>query len=766
MKKLIFNFLHITALVVLMLGVCNNHAFSQAQKHVLMLEKITGGWCPHCTLAMPVFDNLREKYPESIVLASYSSANGETRSTAAGDKFIAKAGFGGYPTMQISRITFSDGKGGSVRALGFSSNTDGTTSNFASTIDQILNNEPNAKINVEIDNYNYDPASKKVSATITCRFNVDMPTQVKLNLSNGGTATGPMGYYLSAIPIEDKLIYDQADAHNIPNNNIHNEVVRGMYPNENGMQLVIPAKQIVNNMVLAGTVITSNINFTSLVTVPANGKTIFCIADNFTYNNVINYNTIIQDQQVDLTSKVSPAYELIANETTRNVEANTEQNFVFTMKNLQTVPVTVSVKPTEMTFPTAPGWSAKLSFGSTYNDLSTGQALTKPLQPNETATCTLKVMVGNTPASKGTITLDYSSPQGNPTISKQFVINVNAAPPAFEFSNGPTEKSTKPTEVVEYTATVKNLKTSPISVNLKVLSVQKPSTLWKTELCINGNCNDAADGQKITKTIPPGESLVYTVKVTSGSVKGEKSLVKLNVSSPDGDPDKDVIFTTTAMGPAFTLSTPVIKKAVNAGDNAIFDATLTNNYSSKTNLKISATKVTLPSGWKIAVGTDGFFEPIKEGDKVDQILNDNEQIKFGIKVTTSKAGDEVGSITLKFETADGFVSYEETFKVASNQGGSGVSFEPVIAGGVTFNQNFPNPASLKTNFEVVLPSSLNTSLTVFSQDGKSLITLNQGKLSEGKHIIEVNVENLPSGNYNVMLRSGDQTLYRQMNVVR
>jgi hypothetical protein len=74
--------------------------------------------------------------------------------------------------------------------------------------------------------------------------------------------------------------------------------------------------------------------------------------------------------------------------------------------------------------------------------------------------------------------------------------------------------------------------------------------------------------------------------------------------------------------------------------------------------------------------------------------------------------------------------------------------------------------ALKTNFEVVLPSSLNTSLTVFSQDGKSLITLNQGKLSEGKHIIEVNVENLPSGNYNVMLRSGDQTLYRQMNVVR
>ena len=120
---------------------------------------------------------------------------------------------------------------------------------------------------------------------------------------------------------------------------------------------------------------------------------------------------------------------------------------------------------------------------------------------------------------------------------------------------------------------------------------------------------------------------------------------------------------------------------------------MTNNYSSKTNLKISASKVTLPSGWKIAVGTDGFFEPIKEGDKVDQILNDNEQIKFGIKVTTSKAGDEVGSITLKFETTDGFVSYEETFKVASNQGGSGVSFEPVIAGGAVSYTHLTLPTS-------------------------------------------------------------------------
>lgn len=730
------------------------------QKHRLVFEKCTGDWCPHCPLAKPVFEGLKEKYGDDVVLLSYSGANGDVRATKTGDNFIAKAGFGGFPTTFLSRYVFNDGKGGLIRALGFSSDATGTINYFSSIMEQIWQNEPDAKINLDIESYSYDAATKLVKAKIVCRFNVNLPSKVKLN---NGTTTS-MNYYVTAISKEDGMNYQQADAHAVPNSNIHDEVVRGMFPNEYGFQLKIPASAIVKDEVQAGTVVSADFSFNPNIVNLKNGHIAFLINDNYIVNGSPSWNTVIQAQEVPLESKILPAYDLVANETSRTADANTEQIITFTLKNLQTAPVTVNVTPSEMTFPTAPGWNAKLSFGSTYNDLSVGQPLSKQLQPNETATCSLKVTVGNTPASKATIKLDFASPQGNPAVTKEFTINVNAAPPAFEFSNSATDKPGKPAEIVEYKASAKNLRQTPISMVLKVLSVQKPSADWGAEICIGADCNDASDGQKVTKTLQPGESIDYVVKVKTGATKGEKALVKLNITSPDGDPDKDVLFTTTALGPAFTMNSPVTKRGISPGANALFDANIQNNYSSQIKVKYTVSKINFPTGWKVLVGTDGFYEKADEGFNQQLTLNSNESAKLGIKVTTTDAPNESGSVTIKCETLDGLLSYEEVYKIST--GDAGVTAEEVSTGGVVFKQNYPNPAKTNTQFEVVLPSNLKVSLTVLDQSGKQVLTVDEANLPMGKNSINVDVTNLPSGTYNVVLQAGENKLYRNMNVVK
>jgi len=67
---------------------------------------------------------------------------------------------------------------------------------------------------------------------------------------------------------------------------------------------------------------------------------------------------------------------------------------------------------------------------------------------------------------------------------------------------------------------------------------------------------------------------------------------------------------------------------------------------------------------------------------------------------------------------------------------------------VVLSQNFPNPATEITRIEVEIPEGVNQlNLTVTDMNGKVAKRINLTNLNSGKEFIELDVNDLPNGQY-------------------
>jgi len=80
----------------------------------------------------------------------------------------------------------------------------------------------------------------------------------------------------------------------------------------------------------------------------------------------------------------------------------------------------------------------------------------------------------------------------------------------------------------------------------------------------------------------------------------------------------------------------------------------------------------------------------------------------------------------------------------------------------SLSQNYPNPFNPTTKIEFTLAKSGFTELKVFDILGSEIESLISGELSAGKHEVEFNGSNLPSGIYFYRLKSGDFIQTRKM----
>jgi hypothetical protein len=78
----------------------------------------------------------------------------------------------------------------------------------------------------------------------------------------------------------------------------------------------------------------------------------------------------------------------------------------------------------------------------------------------------------------------------------------------------------------------------------------------------------------------------------------------------------------------------------------------------------------------------------------------------------------------------------------------------------------PNPASGDAKIQFSVDESSNITIELFDMSGKAVKSLYNSQVSAGTQEITINVNNVPSGSYNVVLKTGNRTAVRTIQVVR
>lgn len=121
------------------------------------------------------------------------------------------------------------------------------------------------------------------------------------------------------------------------------------------------------------------------------------------------------------------------------------------------------------------------------------------------------------------------------------------------------------------------------------------------------------------------------------------------------------------------------------------------------------------------------------------------------------------------------VEYGNTYiyrlKMVDRDGQFEYSPERVVAmtgslGNITMSEARPNPAADVAIIDYTLSADMDLTIELFDVSGKSIMTLVNGKMSAGAKELKIDVKNLASGSYNVVLRAGDITLTKNLNVVK
>jgi cytochrome c peroxidase len=152
---------------------------------------------------------------------------------------------------------------------------------------------------------------------------------------------------------------------------------------------------------------------------------------------------------------------------------------------------------------------------------------------------------------------------------------------------------------------------------------------------------------------------------------------------------------------------------------------------------------------------------IKAHPNLSNELKDRNGNPIRLNLTAAQKGDMVAFLkTLTDNTlatnpkwSDPFPTTTATRELAAN-----TAFQMGV--------NYPNPAAQSINIEVNLADNAEITLSIFDLNGKMVVQTKEGLLSEGRHVLTVNVSDLPKGVYVYTVKSNNKgvikTLSKQM----
>jgi hypothetical protein len=81
-------------------------------------------------------------------------------------------------------------------------------------------------------------------------------------------------------------------------------------------------------------------------------------------------------------------------------------------------------------------------------------------------------------------------------------------------------------------------------------------------------------------------------------------------------------------------------------------------------------------------------------------------------------------------------------------------------------QNYPNPFNPSTLIQFAIPHLSNVEIAVFNILGEKIDVLLNDQVNTGYYSLSFNASHLPSGNYFLILTSGQTTLVKKMLLIK
>jgi|GEM_PF-3262680 len=88
------------------------------------------------------------------------------------------------------------------------------------------------------------------------------------------------------------------------------------------------------------------------------------------------------------------------------------------------------------------------------------------------------------------------------------------------------------------------------------------------------------------------------------------------------------------------------------------------------------------------------------------------------------------------------------------------------AAGVLLSANYPNPFSLATAIDFILPRSCHVNITIFDISGRQVATLKNEIMTAGSHTVPFEAGELPNGHYFCHLVADDTSITQMLTIIR
>jgi hypothetical protein len=201
------------------------------------------------------------------------------------------------------------------------------------------------------------------------------------------------------------------------------------------------------------------------------------------------------------------------------------------------------------------------------------------------------------------------------------------------------------------------------------------------------------------------------------------------------------------------------------GTELVFEFDLRNTSNVSQTIYIVRTNDQLPTDWTSSLCFDqGCFAPFVDSvattpDFSSSPILPGETRAFSVHIFTSFANG-TAFVTVK---AVNMNNTSEFYSVDLTGHTQPTSVEDDITN-IDFNlgQNYPNPFNPSTVVSYVLPVASDVSFTLYNSLGVKVAELGTGLQQAGRHDININMNNYPSGVYFYRLRSGSYTSTKKM----
>ncbi|MFI5264227.1 MAG: choice-of-anchor D domain-containing protein [Candidatus Kapaibacterium sp.] len=245
---------------------------------------------------------------------------------------------------------------------------------------------------------------------------------------------------------------------------------------------------------------------------------------------------------------------------------------------------------------------------------------------------------------------------------------------------------------------------------------------------------------------------------------GKQSVLTVEFSPvADRDATAEIIFPDS--GPCSIFNSPVSLLGEGACDNIVADDIGTQSavVGQKKRFLVRITAAG-PLGWK--PGIPIISGPDSSAFTLISVTPDSVLAGGSVNVTLEFApiANLSYSATLTFQSSNECA--DQPLSISLNGIGEADGVDQTSPNDIILGQNYPNPFSTETSFEYTTPAESEIHLTLNDMNGRVLETITTGKVSEGKHLVYLNLPELPSGTYFLLLESGITKSMRELTLLK